>query len=191
MGGLPLERKYSLPGFITVEKDDIVFDCGSYVGGFSLHASRMAKMIYCFEPSKENYECIKRNFKDSSNIAVFPIGLYNTDEILEFNISASSVEHSFLPPDDGQIIGIDKVPVKRIDTICKENNIKEIDFLKIEAEGVEIEVFEGLGNFRPKKIAIDVSPERNGKSPVDFFIKKLPKLGYLIKLRGNVLFARR
>lgn len=43
--------------------------------------------------------------------------------------------------------------------------IDTVDFFKIEAQGVELEVFEGLGEVNPHRFAIDVSPEREGKGP--------------------------
>src|SRR5690349_22089033 len=39
--------------------------------------------------------------------------------------------------------------------------------------GVELEVFDGLGDMLPRKLAIDVSPERNGESPADEFQSRL------------------
>jgi len=64
-----------------------------------------------------------------------------------------------------------------------------LDFVKLEAEGVEIEVFEGLGELKPRKFAIDVSPERNGESPGPELTVRLEELGYNTHQRGHVLFA--
>ena len=106
------------------------------------------------------------------------------------NISSSSVEHSVLSPDEGEVLDKYEIQVRSIFDYCIDNNVKELDFVKIEAEGVELEVFDGLGKIRPRKLAIDVSPERNGKSPVDELVPRLSRLGYESRKRGNVLFAR-
>jgi hypothetical protein len=62
--------------------------------------------------------------------------------------------------------------------------------VKIEAEGVELEVFEGLEAIRPRKLAIDVSPERDGESPAAEFRIRLARMNYEFRQRANVLFAR-
>ena len=78
----------------------------------------------------------------------------------------------------------------RIDDYVRMENVDRIDFVKVEAEGVEVEVFEGLGELKARKLAIDVSPERNGLSPAEDFWNILRDLGYEIQQRRNVLFAR-
>lgn len=83
------------------------------------------------------------------------------------------------------------VDIVRLDTFASKIGLDQIDFLKIEAEGVEIEAFEGAGDLPIKKIAVDVSPERDGESPCEYFKDALSSRGYDVKLRGNVLFARR
>ena len=108
----------------------------------------------------------------------------------EVEYFVSSVEHSLLMPDDGNIVRVQEIDVMRIDDYARLEGLKRLDFVKIEAEGVELEVFEGLGSLRPRKLAIDVSPERNGQSPAEDFWAIMVKLGYEIKQRRNVLFAR-
>ncbi len=184
-----LKRKYSLPGFCEVEDGDIVFDCGAYVGGFSMAAASVAKAVYSFEPAPNNFQCIEKCVTQFPNIHACAMGLGKQNETLELNLSRSSVEHSFLAPDRGGVAGRIEVDVRTIETFVSDNNLGSVDFLKIEAEGFEIEVFQGLGKVRPKKIAIDVSPERDLESPSEFFEKELLALGYETQRRGNVLFG--
>lgn len=186
-----LARKYSLPGFVAVEPGDTVFDCGAYVGGFALSAIKIAKMVHLFEPAPGNFFCVQRNFAQVPNAVLNHLGLYNIDSTMLLNISASSVEHSFLTPDDGQALRQEEIGVFRADTYCAQHGIDAIDFFKIEAEGVELEVFEGLGKMNPRKLAIDVSPERDGQSPAPEFLDLLTAKGYECRKRGHVLFARR
>jgi FkbM family methyltransferase len=186
-----LEHKYALPGFVEVETGDVVVDCGAYVGGFSLSAAKKAGEIHVFEPDVANFRCVERNLRDAANARLNQAGLYNRDDRMLLNVSPSSVEHSLLVPDDGQVLRQEMVMVKRLDTYCKEQGIAAVDFLKIEAEGVELEVFEGLGDLRARKLAIDVSPERDGESPALEFTERLGIQGYEIRQRGHVLFAIR
>jgi len=185
-----LERKYSLPGFLTVEDNDVVIDCGAYVGGFSLSASKRARSLHAFEPETENFACLTANLSGRQNVILNQVGLYSASQTMDLNISRSGVEHSLLTPDDGEVIERRPIEVISLKDYCIANKISVIDFLKLEAEGVELEIFEGLGHLRPRKIAIDVSPEREGKSPANDFLRQLGLLGYEIRQRGHVMFAK-
>lgn len=186
-----LQHKYALPGFVEVEAGDVVVDCGAFVGGFSLSAVRLAGELHAFEPDTANFSCLARNLEGGVNAQVHQVGLYDYDGDMLLNISSSSVEHSFLSPDDGQVLRQQSVRVRRLDTHCAAVGLSEIDFLKVEAEGVELEAFDGVGEIRVRKLAIDVSPERNGESPAAEFARRLGARGFEIRQRGHVLFARR
>jgi FkbM family methyltransferase len=161
------------------------------VGGFSLSASKVAKAVHLFEPDSANFNSIEKNFRSIRNATLNQMGLYNSNARLLLNISTSSVEHSFLTPDNKSVVRQEEVAVTRLDTYCMEHGIQSLDFLKIEAEGAELEVHEGLGDIRPRKLAVDVSPERDGLSPAAEFRRRLAAQGYQTRQRGHVLFAVR
>ncbi|MBN3809598.1 FkbM family methyltransferase [Paraburkholderia sp. Ac-20347] len=184
-----LQRKYCLPGFVEVQPGDVVVDCGAYVSGFSLSASRIASQLHAFEPDRENANCSRRNLSDAANAKLNECGLYDHSDEMTLNVSANSVEHSLLLPDDGTVIERRSIRVVSLADYARANNIDRYDFVKIEAEGVELEVFAGLADMRPRKVAIDVSPERNGESPADEFRMRLESLGYEVRQRGLVMFA--
>jgi FkbM family methyltransferase len=186
-----LERKYSLPGFVEVEAGDIVIDCGAYIGGFSMNAAKVAAQVHAFEPESANFSCLVRNFDGTRNVILNKIGLYSETGRMPLNISASSVEHSLLIPDDGQVVEVREIDVVTLEDYLLGKELPNPDFVKIEAEGVEPEVFDGLGGLRPRKLAIDVSPERNGLSPAAEFHVRLSAAGYEIRQRAHVMFARR
>jgi FkbM family methyltransferase len=162
-----LQRKYCLPGFVEVEPGDVVVDCGAYVGGFSLSAVRIARELHAFEPEPRNFACVLRNLARHPNVRANNAGLYCETKLASLNISASSVEHSLLRPDDGAPVAVMEIQVITLADYCRMHGVDRLDFVKIEAEGVELEVFAGLGTIRPRKFAIDVSPERDGQSPAE------------------------
>jgi FkbM family methyltransferase len=185
-----LEHKYSLPDFLGVDPGDVVIDCGAYVGGFSLSAVKRAAQLHAFEPERANFRCLERNLASSTQVHLNQVGLYSVSQRIALNISSSSVEHSLLMPDDGQTIERREVEVMSLADYCMYNGLPCIDFLKLEAEGVELEIFEGLRGIRVRKLAIDVSPEREGKSPAQKFVALLGERNYEHRQRGHVLFAR-
>lgn len=185
-----LQRKYCLPGFVEIQPGDVVVDCGAYVGGFSLSASRIASQLHAFEPDRDNAACTRRNLAGFNHVHVNECGLYDKSDEMVLNISASSVEHSLLLPDDGTVVEQRRIPVISLADYARIHGIDHYDFVKIEAEGVELEVFAGLRDMRPRQIAIDVSPERNNESPAEEFRHILESIGYEVRQRGHVMFAR-
>ncbi len=182
-------RKYTLPNFVQVEIDDIVIDCGSFVGGFTMGASQMSQIVHSFEPEPKNFTCLSLNTRDRKNCVVHSQGLADKSETRKLNLSANAVEHSYLQPDADSLDQSIDTLVTRLDDFCEEQSLPRIDFLKLEAEGFEVEVLAGLGSIKPRKIAIDVSPERNGESPAPQIISLLSP-HYQLRQRRNVLFAR-
>lgn len=185
-----LRRKYALPGFVEVSAGDIVVDCGAYVGGFSLSAAEIAGRVFAFEPDPTNAACARANLLPFGNVEVVEKGLLDRSGEMHFNRSANNVEHSFLAPDDGTVVERIATPIATLADFAAERSLSCFDFVKIEAEGVELEVFAGLADLRPGKLAIDVSPERDGKSPAAEFHRLLEALGYELRQRKHVLFAR-
>lgn len=185
-----LQRKYSLPGFVEVRPGDVVVDCGAYVGGFALSAGKVAAEVHAFEPDRANADCARSNLAGLETVRVVECGLYDGSGEMMLNISSNSVEHSLLPPDDNVIVETRSIPIVSLTDYARSNAIAQFDFVKIEAEGVELEVFAGLEDMRPRELAIDVSPERNGQSPAEEFRSRLEPLGYDVRQRKQVMFAR-
>lgn len=70
-----------------------------------------------------------------------------------------------------------------------ELGVEKIDFLKIDAEGAEPEVLEGTPLCRVKKVAVDCSPERFGKTTVFEVLKILLSAGFKCQVRGYMVYA--
>ncbi len=183
-------RKYTLPGFVDVNPGDVVLDCGAYVGGFALGAQATASHVHVFEPEPRNFACLARNLENAGNVSLNQLALYNRVGSLSLNISSSSVEHSILAPDNGDTVSQLPVDVVSIAEYFQAGHLERLDFVKIDAEGVEPEVVAGFGAIRPRNLAVDVSPERDGESPAAELLGLLVDMGYETRTRGHVLFAR-
>lgn len=186
-----LHNKYTLPGFVEIREGDTVIDCGAFVGGFSIAAAERGARVIAVEPEERNAYCCRENLKMFEDAEVLEKGLFNEDGEVLLNISPEAVEHSILKPDNGVISETNVIAVSRIDTLVRELGLMEVNFLKVEAEGVEPEIIYGLGDVQPQKIAVDISPERDGASPLDEISDRLKALGYEVRVRYAVLFARR
>ena len=188
-----LLKKYTTPK-IKMLPTDVVIDCGAFVGAFSIAAFKQnVKKVFSVEPSSKNFKCTNLNimhYKASDAITSFNLGFGNKNAELKLNISKQSCEDSFLKCDMGETGKTEPVSVLTLDTFIKENNIKPNNlYLKIEAEGFELEIIQGLTLYKPRVIVIDVTEERNGDSPRHDISKILINSGYNIFHTDRCVFA--
>ena len=187
-----LLKKYT-KGKAAILETDTVIDCGAFVGAFSIAAFKKGvKRVYSIEPSSSNFKCVNLNidhYKARDIIHPYNIGLGNTNGYLDLNISTHGCEHSFLKCDKGSTNKTEKVEVQTLERFINDHNIDSSKlYLKIEAEGFEPEIVTGLKDCQPRVIAVDVTPERNGKSP-KAQIETMLKSKYTIQHSSRCLFA--
>lgn len=141
----------------------IIFDVGANVGEFTQHSIKKFpnSSIHCFEPSELTFEKLKNNFKKDLGINFHKIALSNIEGQLPFTKNYDVCNSLVVKKDSdetnksndkldiriralsGDNIEIETVKTKTIDSFCQENNISEIDLLKIDTEGFDFEVLQG------------------------------------------------
>ena len=149
-----------------------ILDIGANIGEFSLFcANRFVKSkIFAFEPDPIVHKCLQLNIQSfgmESRVTVLNMALSNRNELGSFYIATSSADSSLIKPETySEIIDIE---TSRLDKFLNEADISEVGLLKMDAEGFEPEVIQGLGKFTSccKILTIDVSPERNGASTLE------------------------
>lgn len=150
----------------TLSEKDVFIDVGANIGLVSLIASSKIKKgkIYSFEPS----DIPRRTFQE--NIRLNNIkNIYLFDEVVSNKIgniyfsreSACEIDHIAFLNRDG--LGIVRKKSVTIDQFVKQNKLNNVDLLKIDVEGAEKYVFEGminsLRNKIIKKIVFEVNPK--------------------------------
>lgn len=175
-------RKYTKP-----RPDDIVLDVGAYQGEFAIPASKYCEKVYAIEPDFRSYNYLQEATWPIDNISVLKMGVCKTDGMQTFtqSVDASDSVLGSIASDSEALREV-SVPVRRLDSLTF---IDEITYLKIDAEGLEPEVLESLGNVRPKKISVDVSPERNGKDTLVECANLFGDSGYLVRRHNDVLIG--
>jgi len=135
-----LARVYHLDA-VGLQDGDTVVDCGANVGDLLLSLESYGKNIryYGFEPSPSEFSCLRLNAKDYK---ACNMGLWNQSGQLNFYLSSDGADSSFIEP--RVFDEIRRVDTKRLDEILPGDI--EIKLLKLEAEGAEPEVIEGLGS---------------------------------------------
>ena len=126
-----------------------IFDVGSHFGDtvkkyrFTFPKSK----IFAFEPTPKSYKKLIKKFKNDDNVIVSSSGLSNKKSMTTLYLSDSENLNSFKKPNQ-RAWGFDKketilVQTDTLDNICAINNINNIDILKIDVQGNELEVLHG------------------------------------------------
>lgn len=139
----------------VVNEGDTVVDIGANVGAFANYAYyKGAGKIYCFEPADTAFECLVRNKPLGAETIKAAVG--KTTGIVKIT----------LPSQDDTMSGSSFIsngvsnyaPSVTIDTLFEEKVFDKIDFLKIDCEGAELDVIDGISDEnlgKIKKIALE------------------------------------
>lgn len=122
-----------------------------------------------FEPDLE--ECKRLNEEFEKNYAYLPIVLHNRSGTTEMNILRNSANSSMYLPNfylwkrfpssyELEVTKSINVQCNTLDNILKANNIHNVDFLKIDTQGSELQVLQGASKILQKSIfGVDVEVE--------------------------------
>jgi FkbM family methyltransferase len=184
-----MNQKYFSNEYISLEPDDTVFETGSYMGATTQIAAEQAKQVYAIEPSPRNINCLKYNLQDYKNVKIIECAAWNEETDLEMNYGTIPSKDSLFTPLYGSNNMKVSVPATTIAEIANQNNVSDIDFLKVEAEGAEPEIIQGIKDIIVRKIAVDCGPERNGEPVEEEVEKLLSEMGYSIEKEDRYIYA--
>ncbi len=127
-----------------------IFDVGANTGQYAevvINTLKKDFHLYSFEPQQEAFNQLK-NISDASFFSPHQVAVGSAQgEVEIFYNREGSVFASMFPASyQNYDISLDKsqkVPMITLDNFCKKHNISQIDFLKIDVEGYEIEVLKG------------------------------------------------
>ena len=158
-------------------------DVGANVGLWSLPMTKYFQKIISYEPSKQNIECIKINIPKGIELREKAVADFQGEA--EFHQAGKNCGDGKLVR-DGKHVSY-KVPVVKLD----EEQLSEVDFVKIDTQGWELEVLRGM-----KNLILDQNPwvmfEIN--QDVDYCCKFMEQFDYeviFVKSKRNFIWAPR
>ena len=178
-----------------IKKFDVKYfiDVGTHKGEFLSYILRLnCKKIYCFEPQKEIFKILHKNYKNNKKVELFNLGLSDKSTNYKFYINKltststfSKSKKTFFRKIKQLILNSDKdyvnnyyVKTKRLDQIFIGKKINNI-FLKIDVEGFELNVLKGANKLLLNKVKFVLVEkhffqlyENNSTVDVDLFLKK-------------------
>jgi FkbM family methyltransferase len=127
-----------------------IFDVGANIGDWSCDCASLFgnASIHSFEPVPATFEVLATRVAPIGRITPHPFGLSNEDASAEFTYYGP--ENSFLstmvaPVHDHLENTQVSIRLRKGDDVLQELGVSRIDLLKIDVEGMEHEVLEGLG----------------------------------------------
>jgi len=129
---------------VKLDKNDIVVDLGANIGMFSLFASSKVKKIFSVEPLPETYNNLIQNLRHLKNIKTFNNAIYSKGGKIEFNKNeVSGASSIFNKQQNFEKVNVDAITFSDFIT---QNNIEKINYLKVDIEGAEFDLFENIDN---------------------------------------------
>ncbi len=173
--------------FITTKPSPVIIDCGANVGFSVLFFKRLypQAIIHAFEPNPNSYKYLEKNVSQNAltNTTTYNLALSDKEETISFYVNGEDL---------GTLVGSIKKE-RGGDTELKVKAIKlshfiknlnaEIDMLKIDVEGAEINIIDELcdaqGLDKVKEIIIEYHHKIKGeKGNLSGFLAKLEKQGF-------------
>jgi FkbM family methyltransferase len=128
----------------------VVLDVGANVGLFATYARlcyHPAAVVHCFEPYPPAVELLRRNAELVGGVAVHPFGLGRQDGEADLVVHPANTGQNTVRPDlaAGRPAGRVRVRLRDAGAGWDELGLGEVDVLKVDTEGCEVDVLEALG----------------------------------------------
>jgi len=136
-----------------LKNDMICLDIGSNIGYYVLMESKAVGnngRVIAIEPSPQNFQQMKKSLEleKISNVDAYNFGAGEENGEGNFLIHERSNLGKIIPK--GELIpefsNVIKIPLKKIDSFIEEKKLNRLDFIRMDIEGYEIKLFEGLWN---------------------------------------------
>lgn len=130
---------------LYLKKNSVFIDIGANIGIHSLSVAKSASAVYAFEPIDFIREKLVNNISLNriENIIVVPFALSNENKVIKTNFSSSSSNQgTFSIVNEAE--GISEIKCVIGDEYISNNAITNISVIKIDVEGFEHSVLQGL-----------------------------------------------
>ena len=193
--GDPFEQQFSLLNGIA---SPVIFDVGANIGDITRKYRSLfpGAMIYAFEPFSESFACLDRAARKDNRIVACRLAFGGTEGIGVLRVNSSGPTNSLLQTEESaasfwgsglmETTTTVDVELSTIDTFCDQRDIHEIDVLKIDTQGTELEILRGaIKMLTARKIRLVymemiIAPSYKGQAKPHETMYFFDKLGYHI-----------
>lgn len=190
LGDYEREEKKLFSKFVSEGRRGILLDVGANIGSHSIYFSAIFDRVISFEPNPEMFARLKSNIElnEINHIDAFMVGLGNERRTMEFyqpakgfgNKGTGTFEKSFAPERSNTLY----LPIIPGDEFLSEHGIFKVDAIKIDVQGFEVRVLQGLEGviLRDKPIIwLEISDTTLGEISQAGGLRALLPQGYQLK----------
>lgn len=147
-----------------IKNSKVCIDVGANIGIVTIWMAKNCEKVYSFEPEENNILRFRENLEANNikNVELVQKAVSDQNSNSLFFLFDSYGHHSLSDKHVSSIVKTTKVETVRLDSFIAEMSVDEIDFLKIDTEGYELEVLKGAVNLlqdhKIKIIAFEHSP---------------------------------
>jgi FkbM family methyltransferase len=175
-------------------KIETIIDVGANTGQSALRLIKQLPdaVIHCIEPSFETFQILINTLSNNRNVFSYQIALgekngahelfYGGNDSSMYTLVNSNIDKQL---DRGEA---NKIKIQMLDTFCDKNDIKHVNFLKIDTEGYDLNVLKGAGSLYSKN-AIDFIEVEAGMNPRNKFHVPFIDLKLFLEGKGYLLFG--
>ena len=131
-----------------IKKGDYVVDIGANIGYYTLFFASLVGptgKVFAFEPEPKNFSILKKNIENNllDNVTIYQKAVGSKNKNIKMKISDSIGFHHI--SDHGDL---------DVDCIRLDDHIQNVNFIKIDAEGYEVEILKGMSNLLQRNVTI-------------------------------------
>jgi len=131
-----------------VEPDHVALDIGANIGCTTILFANIANKVFSFEPSPTTFHFLQKNVDraKSSNVTLINMGLGKVNGQYELTFSPGNRSGGFVSNQLQTSAGhqVEQITILKGDDFISNEKLSRVDFVKIDVEGFEWDVIEGL-----------------------------------------------
>ena len=170
-----------------IRPDDVILELGANIGYYVLIESTVLSdkgYIYAVEPAADNVELLKKNIalNNIKNIEVSNMAMSNKKGTAKLYLGKACNLHSLINSSGSPDAKYVEVQTDTVDNFLKGK--KPISFLRMDVEGYETEVIDGMQDTLKsqsfKRLFVEIHPHRVSTAKMQNFLKALHDYGFEI-----------
>jgi FkbM family methyltransferase len=143
----------------------IILDIGANIGAAAiwLGTTYPAATVYALEPGGRQFGLLQQNAASLANVRLFPFGLFSSDKSVPLYSGRNDSVESSVCPTGRTADESENIALRSASQFLSEQQLEQIDILKLDTEGCEVPILRSLKDFLPtmKLIYVEYHSERD------------------------------